>query len=91
MDLPAGKARDRFVVLRFLRSVRRSEALDAIAGVRAAVQEGCHSVRFSLRPIVIDLARLLLISIKMDTTLTSGESAKVLVNGDVELEQLLRL
>jgi hypothetical protein len=39
---------------------------------------------------VVDLARLLLISIKMDTALTSGETAKVPVNGDVELEQLLR-
>jgi hypothetical protein len=91
MDLLAGKACDRPIVFSLIRNVFGYEALDAIAGVRAAVQEGCHSVRFSLRPIVIDLARLLLISIKMDTTLTSGESAKVLVNGDVELEQLLRL
>jgi hypothetical protein len=35
MDLPAGKARDRFVVAGIRRSVLRYEALNSIAGVRA--------------------------------------------------------
>jgi hypothetical protein len=65
MGLLACEARDRLIALRILRSVLRYEALDAIAGVRAAEQKGRHSVRFSLKPIVIDLAGPLLISIKM--------------------------
>ena len=62
MDLPAGEARDRFIMLGIVRGVLRYEALNSIAGVRAAVEEGSHSVHFSPRPIVIDLAVTRLIS-----------------------------
>jgi hypothetical protein len=46
----AGKARDRPVAFGLIRNVFGYKALDAIAGVRAALEEGHHSVRFSLPP-----------------------------------------
>jgi hypothetical protein len=78
MGLLAGKARDRLIALRILRSVLRYEALDSRCSGSDIGTAPLGS--FPLRSIVIDLVGALLISIKNDACLPRHPKSTATMN-----------